>query len=234
MVILLEYTDRTLDERRVEPDKRYEALLDELAGHLLKTEDLGEEMAERLEILETTSSDTRAKDAPESSSAAERVPSSVTAKSFAQIEASDYEASHAFLASHPEMLHERETDALLVDNIQTAVKDRNQALMRQYVHQLMVLQYCLAIEPSDFFEGVTVPGHGVQRAFQKDLGERLQVVWDMGTKRLTPAVLTGLAESGALEEMVRMLVETEEPGIEELVDLLGDVSPSLHPLEYTR
>jgi cell division cycle protein 37 len=90
---------------------------------------------------------------------------------FAQIQVDSYRESLAFLSEHPEILTERETDALLIlaFNAQLEGKD---AYARQCVHQALLLQYCRALGRDGvalFFKRITTPNHQARDIFYKDV-----------------------------------------------------------------
>jgi cell division cycle protein 37 len=97
---------------------------------------------------------------------------SPAAKTFAQIQPSDYRASHEYLLSHPEIIQQpSEADGLLLEAYYTLLEDHQDdgGRARQYVHQARLLQYCreLLVSPHvgggdgmvRFFGYMATPGH---------------------------------------------------------------------------
>ncbi|UKZ80635.1 hypothetical protein TrVFT333_008398 [Trichoderma virens FT-333] len=103
----------------------------------------------------------------------DEVEASPTAKKFSEIGVNEYQASLKFLAQHPEILTERETDGLLVLAFDAAL-ERKDDLARQCVHQALLLQYCRALGKDGvalFFKRITTKGHQAQDVFYKDVQE---------------------------------------------------------------
>ncbi|KAL7946279.1 hypothetical protein V8C42DRAFT_320131 [Trichoderma barbatum] len=103
----------------------------------------------------------------------DEVEASPTAKKFSEIGISDHQASLRFLAQHPEILTERETDGLLVLAFDAAL-ERKDDLARQCVHQALLLQYCRALGKDGvplFFKRITTKGHQARDVFYKDVQE---------------------------------------------------------------
>lgn len=101
----------------------------------------------------------------------EEVEASPAAKQFAKIKIGDYGASMDFLAKHPEILTEKETDGLLILAFDAQL-DNKDDYARQCVHQALLLQYCRALGRDGvalFFKRITTKGHQAQDVFYKDV-----------------------------------------------------------------
>ncbi|KAB5570805.1 Cdc37 N terminal kinase binding-domain-containing protein [Coniochaeta sp. 2T2.1] len=93
------------------------------------------------------------------------------ARKFAAIKPDSYRESLAFLVDHPQVLTERETDALLVLAFDAALEGKD-GWSRQCVHQALLLQYCRALGRDGvamFFKRITTPGHQARDIFYKDV-----------------------------------------------------------------
>ena len=92
-------------------------------------------------------------------------------KEFAKIKLGDYRASLKFISEHPEVVKERETDGLLVEAFNAAMKEKY-AYAKTCVHQGLLLQYCRQLGRDGiglFFKRITTPGHGAGKVFQDDV-----------------------------------------------------------------
>jgi cell division cycle protein 37 len=113
---------------------------------------------------------------------------SPVAKRFAQIPTSDYRASHEFLASHPEILHEpKESDGLLFEAYTILLNHGDQARERaqQCTHQALLLQYCHLLGRDGvalFFKRMATPGHQAREVFEKDLAKMFQKILGMAQR----------------------------------------------------
>ncbi len=140
---------------------------------------------------------------------------SSAAKRFAQIQTSDYRASQEFLASHPEILHEQETDGLLFEAYTLLLDQGDQAHThaRQCTHQALLLQYCRSLGRDGvamFFKRVATPGHQARDIFEKDLADTFQKIQGMA-KRDAKKRQQG-AETGQLVERVQLCSLTDGEG----------------------
>ncbi|TPX14358.1 uncharacterized protein E0L32_005554 [Thyridium curvatum] len=98
---------------------------------------------------------------------------SPAAQRFAQIKTGDYQASMAYLSTHPEILTEKEYDGLLVLAFDASLEDRDD-FARQCVHQALLIQYCRALGRDGvalFFKRITTQGHQAREVFYKDFEE---------------------------------------------------------------
>lgn len=101
----------------------------------------------------------------------EEIEASADGKKFANIKAADYRESHAFIASHPNILTEKETDGLLVMAFDAQLENKDH-LTRNYIHQALLLQYCRSLGKDGvplFFKRITTKGHQAQEVFYKDV-----------------------------------------------------------------
>ncbi|KXJ94463.1 Cdc37 N terminal kinase binding-domain-containing protein [Microdochium bolleyi] len=96
---------------------------------------------------------------------------SADGRKFANIKASEYRESHAFITSHPHILAEKETDGILVLAFDAQLEGKDD-IARNYIHQALLLQYCRSLGRdgvSLFFKRVTTKGHQAQQVFYKDV-----------------------------------------------------------------
>lgn len=92
-------------------------------------------------------------------------------KEFAKIKIGDYRTSFQFISEHPEIVAERETDGLLVEAFNAAMKEKY-AYAKTCVHQGLLLQYCRQLGRDGvglFFKRITTPGHQAAKVFQDDV-----------------------------------------------------------------
>ncbi|CAJ2509812.1 Uu.00g057120.m01.CDS01 [Anthostomella pinea] len=101
----------------------------------------------------------------------DEIEASADARKFANIKAADYRESHAFIASHPGVLAEKETDGILVMAFDAQLENKDE-FARNYVHQALLLQYCRSLGKDGaalFFKRITTKGHQAQEVFYKDV-----------------------------------------------------------------
>jgi cell division cycle protein 37 len=92
-------------------------------------------------------------------------------KEFAKIKLGDYRSALQFISEHPEVVSERETDGLLVEAFNAAMKEKY-AYAKTCVHQALLLQYCRQLGRDGvglFFKRITTPGHQAAKVFQDDV-----------------------------------------------------------------
>jgi cell division cycle protein 37 len=92
-------------------------------------------------------------------------------KEFAKIKLGDYRASLQFISEHSEIVSERETDGLLVEAFNAAMKEKY-VYAKTCVHQALLLQYCRQLGRDGvglFFKRITTPGHQAAKVFQDDV-----------------------------------------------------------------
>ncbi len=92
-------------------------------------------------------------------------------KQFAKIKPGDYRASLQFISQHPEVVTERETDGLLVEAFNAAMKEQD-AYAKACVHQGLLIQYCRQLGRDGiglFFKRITTPGHQASKVFHDDV-----------------------------------------------------------------
>ncbi|KND87837.1 Mitochondrial division protein 1 [Tolypocladium ophioglossoides CBS 100239] len=229
---ILDEVNKQLDEKRIEKDKRYEALTMEVGIHLQNIQDSQEEVVKKLDELEKENetkitSDSyrigfdsshviKAKPGDKSKEKTklellnphydvddascdtsttvmvdypkdddEDTHASPVAKKFAQIEASDYRASQGFISSHPEILQESETDGLLMEAINAALKESDYAQTYQYVHQAVLLQCCRMLGRDGvalFFKRMATRGHQGREIFEKEVVEKFQQIKEIAAR----------------------------------------------------
>ncbi|KAL8297240.1 hypothetical protein RB597_006357 [Gaeumannomyces tritici] len=103
----------------------------------------------------------------------EELEASPAGRQFAAIKPGEYKTSMQFMTVHPEVLAERETDALLVMAFDAQLSGREDE-SRRCVHQALLLQYCRALGRDGvqlFFKRITTSGHQAQEVFLKDVQE---------------------------------------------------------------
>jgi cell division cycle protein 37 len=101
----------------------------------------------------------------------QEISASPLARQFAQIKASEYRESAAFLSQHPEILTEKEHDGLLMLAFDAQIENRAD-YARNCVHQALLIQYCRALGRDGvalFFKRITTQGHQAQEVFHKDV-----------------------------------------------------------------
>ncbi len=146
---------------------------------------------------------------------------SPAATRFAQIQSSDYRASQEFLASHPEILHEKETEGLLLDAYFLLLNqgDQAQTQARQYTHQALMLRYCRFLGRDRlalFFKGMARPELKPRVIFEEDVAGTFQWIQDTAERDAKER------EEGELVERVQLFVCAGGEGpVEILVPLAG-------------
>ncbi|KAK3302361.1 Cdc37 N terminal kinase binding-domain-containing protein [Chaetomium strumarium] len=101
----------------------------------------------------------------------QEISASPLARQFAQIKASEYRESAAFLSQHPEILTEKEHEGLLMLAFDAQMENRAD-YARNCVHQALLIHYCRALGRDGvalFFKRVTTQGHQAQEVFHKDV-----------------------------------------------------------------
>ncbi|KAK0722780.1 Cdc37 N terminal kinase binding-domain-containing protein [Lasiosphaeria miniovina] len=219
---LLDQVDKALDEKKVDQDKRYGAMVAEVADHLEKVTTLQADLHKKLaeleklekskitsesihtgfdsshinkstsagdkgyskpELLNPNFAGTPSVPAPPSAPGAaddgddddddDDMEASPTDKQFAQIKASEQRQSLSFLSAHPEILTEKDTDAILMLAFNSQLEGRDD-YARNCVHQALLLQYCRALGRDGvalFFKRIMTPNHQAQGIFFKDVQE---------------------------------------------------------------
>jgi len=105
---------------------------------------------------------------------------------FAKIKLGDYRASLQFVSEHPEVVAERETDGLLVEAFNAAMKG-NDIYARTCVHQALLLQYCRQLGRdgiSLFFKRITTADHRAATVFQDDVNDTYKRIKTRATELL--------------------------------------------------
>ena len=163
----------------------------ELLNPTLKSSASGQEELETGRGAATARSSADNNKSEEEEEEEEEVPcASPLAKRFSQLPPSSYRASHDFLTSHPELLHNpQEVDGLRLEAYTILLNDydSNQAheRARQCTHQALVLQYCRLLGRDGvalFFKGMATPGHQAREVFEKDLAETFQRILGMARR----------------------------------------------------
>ncbi|KAK2616816.1 hsp90 co-chaperone Cdc37 [Conoideocrella luteorostrata] len=230
---ILDDVNQKLDERNIEQEQRYDALLTEFSIHLQTIQDLQKELNSKLDGLQEenamkitsesyhTGFDSSlvnkatareksqgalklqllnpdydfhsATDAMGSNAATglsqdggEDPCASPAAMAFANIQPSDYRASHAYISSHPDILQESETDGLLIAAFNLVLETGDGVGARKYVHQALLLQYCRMLGRDGvtiFFKRITTPGHQARELFDKDVTEKFQRIRELAEKQ---------------------------------------------------
>lgn len=129
----------------------------------------------KVELLNPNFSSTKPEDTA-SSSATEGgddadIEASPNGRKFANIKASEYRESHAFITAHPDILTEKETDGILVMAFDSQLENKDD-MTRNYIHQALLLQYCRSLGRDGvalFFKRITTKGHKAQEMFYKDV-----------------------------------------------------------------
>ncbi|KAI1811318.1 hypothetical protein GGS20DRAFT_114387 [Poronia punctata] len=166
----------------------------------------------KLELLnpnyDINQSDSKATDPTDDDTEVEASPD---ARKFAQIKASNYRESHSFLTSHPHILTERETDALLILAFESQLENKEE-IARNYVHQALLLQYCRALGKDGvplFFKRISTKDHKAQEVFYKDVQDTYFKI-----KSRTAEINKQRAESGNQEGVEQIQLQAVEPGTE--------------------
>ncbi|KAI0603488.1 hypothetical protein F4775DRAFT_581403 [Biscogniauxia sp. FL1348] len=134
------------------------------------------------------------------------------ARKFANIKASEYRESHAFIAAHPHILAEKETDGILVMAFDAQL-DNKDDFARQCVHQALLLQYCRSLGRDGvalFFKRITTKGHQAQEVFYKDV----QDTYFRIKNRAAEINAQRAANGGAGEDVEQIQLHAVEPGTE--------------------
>ncbi|KAF4581911.1 Hsp90 co-chaperone Cdc37 [Ophiocordyceps camponoti-floridani] len=131
------------------------------------------------------------------------------AKKFAQIKANDYTTSLRFLAQHPHILTERDSDGILVLAFDAGLEGDDDGC-RRCVHQGLLLQYCRALGKDGvglFFKRITTKGHQAQDVFYRDV----QDTYTRIRKRSREIVAERAADPEG-EEVAQIQLHAVEPG----------------------
>ncbi|KAM7193259.1 Cdc37 N terminal kinase binding domain containing protein [Naviculisporaceae sp. PSN 640] len=133
----------------------------------------------KVELLNPSFDASSSSAAPSASSSASKttlddddeIEASPTARKFAEIKSTEPRTSAAFLAAHPEILTEKETDGLLVLAFDAQLNGKDD-YAQNAVHQALLLQYCRALGRDGvalFFKRITTPNHQAREVFYKDV-----------------------------------------------------------------
>lgn len=138
------------------------------------------------------------------------IEASADGRKFANIKASEYRESHAFITSHPKVLSEKETDGILVMAFDAQLQNQDD-LARNYVHQALLLQYCRSLGRDGtalFFKRITTKGHQAQEVFYKDVRDTYFRI-----KTRTAEINAERAASGS-GDIEQIQLHAVEPGTE--------------------
>ncbi|KAI2630833.1 hypothetical protein GGR54DRAFT_584360 [Hypoxylon sp. NC1633] len=140
------------------------------------------------------------------------VEASPDARKFANIKATNYRESHAFIGSHPHILVEKETDGILIMAFDAQL-DGKEDSARQYVHQALLLQYCRALGKDGvalFFKRITTKGHQAQDVFYRDVQDTYYRI----KNRAAEINAQRAAGGGSSEGVEQIQLHAVEPGTE--------------------
>ncbi|VUC28958.1 unnamed protein product [Clonostachys rosea] len=94
---------------------------------------------------------------------------------FAVIHPSDYRLSHQLIKAYPAVLHASEIDGIMAHAFNTARYSDDAEVVRAYVHQASILQYCLELGPNGaeiFFRGMSKPKSKAHVGFQREVYDK--------------------------------------------------------------
>ncbi|TGJ78934.1 hypothetical protein E0Z10_g9834 [Xylaria hypoxylon] len=141
----------------------------------------------------------------------DEIEASPDARKFADIKASGYRESHAFLSSHPNILSEKETDGILVMAFDAQLQNKDD-VARNYIHQALLLQYCRSLGKDGvalFFKRITTRGHQAQEVFFKDVQDTYFRI-----KSRTTEINAQRAEEGGSGDIEQIQLHAVDPGTE--------------------
>ncbi|KAI1365225.1 hypothetical protein F5Y08DRAFT_304773 [Xylaria arbuscula] len=139
------------------------------------------------------------------------IEASPDARKFAEIKASEYRESHAFITSHPHILSEKETDGILVMAFDAQLQNKDD-IARNYIHQALLLQYCRSLGRdgvSLFFKRIATKGHQAQDIFYKDVQDTYFRI-----KSRTTEINAQRVAEGESREIEQIQLHSVEPGTE--------------------
>ncbi|KAL7917641.1 Cdc37 N terminal kinase binding domain-containing protein [Trichoderma austrokoningii] len=140
---LLDDVKAKIDSSNVEPEKRFDAIIDELEAHVGKIQTMQADLATKLSEFEKEGRDNA---------------NPVSAGT--EVELLNPGFADDKLNVDREILRESDTDGLLIDAFNVAIDENNDEKTWQYVHQALLLQYCrmlghdgtnLFFKPKDMF-----------------------------------------------------------------------------------
>ncbi|KAK4152819.1 Cdc37 N terminal kinase binding-domain-containing protein [Chaetomidium leptoderma] len=269
MVRILDEANKALAQRQVEDNLRFEALVEELGVQIRTIQDVQTDLAKKLDEMEHQSSRkitsenyhvgfdsshvSKIKAAEKSSGTKlellnpnfkELPRASPAAKTFAQLKTSDYRASHDYLLSHPEILHESEVDGLFHETYSLLLDHGDEARARQCAHQALLLQYCRMLGRDGvalFFKRIATPGHQAREVFEKDLAEKFQRILGMAKRdaKETGSIRIQVPPAGSEDEEVRKARSTFESFAPEMRAALehgslDEINEVLGKMEYAK
>ncbi|KAK9457000.1 Cdc37 N terminal kinase binding-domain-containing protein [Dipodascopsis uninucleata] len=127
----------------------------------------------------------------------EDIQASEIGKQFASIKIGSYEKCLEFIATHPEIISEKESDGILMEAFTLEMQGEHVAAKR-YVHNALLLQYCHRLGRDGvtvFFRKIMSPNHPALDAFLKDVEQTYAHV-----KNRSQVLLKEQQERGEVEE----------------------------------
>jgi len=121
---------------------------------------------------------------------------------FGRIPSADYRASLQYISQHPSVLHERETDGLLLQAFDAQTTSKPD-VARNCVHQALLLQYCRALGQDGvalFFKRITTKDHNARKVFHDDVNATYARLRDRAVEMEREKAEEG-AESGDVEQI---------------------------------
>jgi cell division cycle protein 37 len=139
----------------------------------------------------------------------EEIEASPDAQKFAEIKASNYSASLQFLAQHPHITSERESDGILGMAFNAGLEG-NDEKVRQYVHQSIILQYCRLLGRDGvrlFFNKIMNKDPKAQQMFYPEVQDMY-----MKIKTRTKEIIAEKAKEEEGEGVEQIQLHAVEPG----------------------
>lgn len=121
---------------------------------------------------------------------------------FGRIPSADYRASLQYISQHPTVLHERETDGLLLQAFDAQIASKPD-VARNCVHQALLLQYCRALGQDGvalFFKRITTKDHNARKVFLDDVNATYARLRDRAVEMEREKAEEG-EESGDVEQI---------------------------------
>ncbi|CAN6643632.1 hsp90 co-chaperone Cdc37 [Trichomonascus vanleenenianus] len=166
----------------------------------------GKEVKQEIEVLNPGASSSKQQppkeQPPKEEEDVDDIRASATGKKFAEIPMNDYAQLYNFLGQHPEIVTEREKDALLMEAFQHQL-DGKTDLMKQTVHNALLIQYCHTLGPDGlrmFFSKIAQKDHPARDAFLRDVETTTQHI----TTRCAVIASERAAEAGEAVEQIQL------------------------------
>ncbi|KAI9799970.1 MAG: hypothetical protein M1825_004341 [Sarcosagium campestre] len=134
-------------------------------------------------------------------------------KEFAKIKSSDYRASMQYIAQHPTVMMERESEGILILAFEYQLKGDDE-MARQCVHQSLLLSYCRQLGRDGvamFFKRVTTQGHQAQKMFYDDVKNTYAHIRTR-TKALAAERAADASSGGGGGDVEQIQLHPVEPG----------------------